>query len=205
MLASSAGKPVEATTADILPGDCSAYEAASGVASEAAKPGSCGEFQAGVTPIQSLIQEVLDPIALPRRTVREWRGLYKSFFTFFAPDGDADETERKAWAIAADVFNTNLVAVSNRTSQIVPMTFQDFTDGVDSFRHDGLREGAQRDIAWQPKKILLLMAAMVGRIVSGWQADGMAARGLRQELFPFRNHLIEQNRKSACSWIRIQL
>ena len=49
--------------------------------------------------------------------------------------------------MAADGFNTNLVAVCNRTTQVVPMTFQDFIDGVDSFRHDGLREGAQRDNA----------------------------------------------------------
>src|SRR5689334_9844993 len=127
--------------------------------------------EATLTALQQMIREILDPLALQKRSVKEWRSLYKSFFAFFASDGGADETERKAWAIATDVFNTNLVAVCNRKTQVVPMTFQDFVDGVDSFRHDGLREGAQRDIAWQPKKILLLMAAMIGRIVAGWQAD----------------------------------
>ena len=144
-----------------------------------------------------MIQEILDPLALHKRPVKEWRSLYKSFFAFFAPDGSADETERKAWAIAADVFNTNLVAVCNRTTQVVPMTFQDFVDGVDSFRHDGLREGTQRDIAWQPKKILLLMTAMIGRILAGWQADAGSVRQPRQGFLPFRDYLVTENRKAA--------
>ena len=77
------------------------------------------------------------------------------------------------------------------------MTFRDFVDGVDSFRHDGLREGAQRDIAWQPKKILLLMAAMIGRIVAGWQADADSSPERSTNLFPFREYLIAANRKDC--------
>jgi hypothetical protein len=160
-------------------------------------PGNAGDVNFTLTPLQRMIEETLDPRALHKRPVKEWRSLYKSFFAFFGPNGGADETERKAWAIAAAVFNTNLVAVCNRTTQVVPMTFQDFVDGVDSFRHEGLREGAQRDIAWQPKKILLLMAAMVGRIVAGWEADIELARESRQDLFPFRNYLIAENRKAS--------
>ena len=95
------------------------------------------------------------------------------------------------------MFNTNLIAVANRTTQVVPMTFQDFTDAVDLFRHDGLREGAHRGIAWQPMKILLLMAAMIGRIVAGWQADAGLAGDSRRDLFSFRNYLIAENRKAA--------
>ena len=164
---------------------------------QAANGGDAGDICVSLTPLQRMIREVLDPLALHKRPVKEWRSLYKYYFAFFAPDGSADETERKAWAIAADVFNTNLVAVCNRTTQVVPMTFQDFVDGVDSFRHDGLREGTQRDIAWQPKKILLLMAAMIGRILAGWQADAGSARQPRQDLLPFRDYLITENRKAA--------
>jgi hypothetical protein len=160
-------------------------------------PGNAGDVNLTLTPLQRVIEELLDPRALHKRPVKEWRSLYRSFFAFFGPNGGANETERKAWAIAAAVFNTNLVAVCNRTTQVVPMTFQDFVDGVDSFRHEGLREGAQRDIAWQPKKILLLMAAMVGRIVAGWQADVGLTCQSHQDLFPFRNYLIAENRKAS--------
>jgi hypothetical protein len=164
---------------------------------QTAAPGNGGDVKLTLTPLQRMIEELLDPLALHKRPVKEWRSLYQSFFAFFGPNGGADETERKAWAIAADVFNTNLVAVCNRTTHVVPMTFQDFVDGVDSFRHEGLREGAQRDIAWQPKKILLLMAAMVGRILAGWQADIGLTRQSRQDLFPFRNYVIAENRKAS--------
>src|SRR5215831_9149803 len=95
--------------------------------------GNGSEVKASLTALQQMVQEILDPLVLPRRPVREWRRLYRAFFAFFAPDGSADQTERKAWAIATEVFNTNLVAVCNRTTQVVPMTFQDFVDGVDSF------------------------------------------------------------------------
>jgi hypothetical protein len=150
-----------------------------------------------LTALQQLIHEILDPQVLQVRSVKEWRRLYKSFFAIFAPDGCADETEKRAWAIATGVFNTNLVAVANRTTQVVPMTYQDFVDGVDSFRHDGLREGAQRDIVWQPKKILLLMASMVGRIVAGWQADVEVEREPRPDVSDFRSYLITANRNAS--------
>jgi hypothetical protein len=189
--------PVETTTREVLTGSGGVYLAANGVAAQNARPGDCGEVKDPLSPLQRMIQEILDPVALHKRPVKEWRSLYKSFFAFFAPNGDADETERKAWAIAAEVFNTNLVAVCNRFTQIVPMTFQDFVDGIDSFRHDGLREGSQRDIARQPKKILLLMAAMIGRILAGWEADTGWTRESRQDVFPFRNYLIAENRKAA--------
>lgn len=159
--------------------------------------GRGGELNANLTPLQQLIHEILRAEALPTRPVKEWRRLYKSFFGFFAPEGNADQTERKAWEIATQVFNTNLVAVSNRLSQVVPMTFQDFVDGGDSFRHDGLRESAQRDIAWQPKKILLLMASMIGRVIAGWQADAVAGQDLGPTFSPFRNYLIATNRKAS--------
>lgn len=197
ILSGGTEKPVESTTAEVLPGSGAVHSDSSGVASQTGKPSDCEDVKVTLTPLQRMIQTILDPLALHRRTAKEWRSLYKSFFAFFAPNGGADEMERKSWAIAADVFNTNLVAVCNRTTQVVPMTFQDFVEGVDSFRHDGLREGAQRDIAWQPKKILLLMAAMIGRILAGWQADVGLARELRQHLFPFRNYLIAENRKAA--------
>jgi len=190
-------KPVESTTAEVMPSSGVGYLDAGGVAPQTAGPGDWGEIKLTLTPLQRTIQDILDPLALETRVVKEWRSLYQSFFAFFARNGGADETERKAWAIAAEVFNTNLVAVSNRTTQVVPMTFQDFLDGVDSFRHDGLREGAHRDIAWQPKKILLLMAAMIGRIVAGWQADAGLARDPHRDLFPFRNYLIAENRKAS--------
>ena len=190
-------KPIESTTATVRPGGGLVCVAAGGVLSQPAAPCDRGEATITLAPLQRTIQEILDPLALHTRPIKEWRGLYKSFFGFFAPNGAADETERRAWAIAAEVFNTNLIAVANRTTQVVPMTFQDFTDAVDSFRHDGLREGAHRDIAWQPKKILLLMAAMIGRIVAGWQANAGLAGDSRRDLFPFRNYLIAGNRKAA--------
>lgn len=188
---------VESTAAEVMPSSDAGYLDVGGAAPQTAKPGDWGGIELTLTPLQRMIQDILDPLALETRAVREWRNLYRSFFSFFAPNGAADETERRAWAIAAEVFNTNLVAVANRTTQVVPMTFQDFLDGVDSFRHDGLREGAHRDIAWQPKKTLLLMAAMIGRVVAGWQADAGLAPDPPRDLFPFRNHLIEENRKAS--------
>jgi hypothetical protein len=190
-------RPIEDTTTKILTGDGTAYLAVAGKASQSAEPSNWGGVQVTLTLLQRMIQEILDPLALPQRPVKEWRSLYRLFFAFFAPNGRADEMERKAWTIAADVFNTNLVAVRNRTPQVVPMSFQDFIDGVDSFRQDGLREGSQRDIAWQPKKILLLMAALIGRIVAGWQADAGLARDALQGLLPFRSYLIEENRRAG--------
>ena len=165
----------QAATAEVWRWDASKEVDEVRAVPQTAESEDAGEISFSLTPLQRMIQEILDPLALPKRPVKEWRNLYKSFIAFFAPDGGADETERKAWAIAAGVFNTNLVAVFDRTTQVVSMTFQDFVDGDDSFKHDGLREGTQRDIAWQPKKILLLMAAMVGRILAGWQADAGSA------------------------------
>jgi hypothetical protein len=195
-LAGTAERPEEGTAAEVLTGSGAVCLAVGAVPSQASKPGECGYATITPTPLQRMIQEILDPLALQKRPVKEWRNLYKSFFAFFAPNGVGDETERKAWEIASAVFNTNLIAVCNRTSQVVPMTFQDFVEGVDSFRHDGMREGAQRDIAWQPKKILLLMAAMIGRILAGWQADAGLLDEWPQNLFPFRNYLIAENRKA---------
>ena len=157
---------------------------------------SC-DIDLALTPLQRLIEEVLQPVALGRRTAREWRRLYRAFVAFFDDDGDADESERSAWKLAVDVFNTNLVAVCNRNAVVVPMTFQDFVDAADSFMHDGLQESAQRDVAWQPKKILLLLAAMVGRIIAGRQADKAAVRSTRQDLRPFQEYLIQENRKAS--------
>ena len=197
LLANGAEAPLQGLTAATLASDPAVGVDGGRAPLQTARHGDAGDANVTLTPLQRMIEQILEPLALGRRTVKEWRSLYRAFLFFFAPEGGADDTERSAWKTAADIFNTNLVAVCNRTTQVVPMTFQDFVDGVDSFRHDGLREGAQRDIAWQPKKILLLMAAMIGRIVAGRQADALAARGLRQDLFPFRDYLIEENRKSA--------
>ena len=197
VLTGGAEEPAESLTAEVLPAAEVARAQASGHASPPPNPPDAGAVRVPLSRLQGMIREILDPLALPARPVKEWRGLYKSFFDFFAPEGGADEAERSAWAVAAEVFNTNLVAVCNRMSRVVPMTFQDFRDGVDSFRHDGLREGAHRDIAWQPKKILLLMAAMIGRVVAGRQADLALPQGLRPDLFAFRNHLIDANRAAS--------
>ncbi len=160
-------------------------------------PASCDLLNVTLTPLQELIHEVLDPLALPKRRTKEWRRLHRSFFAFFAPEGPADEAERKAWAAAFEALNRNLVAVRNRTAQVVPMTYQDCVEAIDSFRHDGLFESAQRDIAWQPKKLLLLMSAMIGRVVAGQQADLLLPAGDRGQLHPFKEYLIEENRKAG--------
>lgn len=189
-------KPVESTLAELFPGKGIVYSQAGGITCPVPKPDRWGEANVTLTPLQRMIQEILDPLALHQRSVKEWRSLYKSWFAWFAPQGNADETERGAWAIATNVFNTNLVVAGNRTNQVIPMTFQDFVDAVDSFRHNGLREGAQQDIAWQPKKILLLMASMIGRILAGWQADVSGAGEFYPESSSFRNYLITENRKA---------
>ncbi len=44
-----------------------------------------GEVNVTLTPLQRMIQEILDPLALHKRPVKEWRSLYKSWFAFFAP------------------------------------------------------------------------------------------------------------------------
>jgi hypothetical protein len=41
------------------------------------------------------------------------------------------------------------------------------------------------------------MATMVGRIVAGWQADVGLTCQSHQDLFPFRNYLIAENRKAS--------
>jgi hypothetical protein len=171
LLACSAERRVEGTARVVATGSGAVHLGVEEVACQTTKADDCADAKISPTSLQRMIQEILDPLALQKRPVKEWRSLYKSFFGFFDLNGVADETEKKAWAIASAAFNTNLVVGSNRTSQVVPMTFQDFVEAVDSFRQDGLREGAQRDIVWQPKKILLLMAAMIGRILAGWQAD----------------------------------
>ena len=196
ILAASTQRFAENLRTEVREPGSEAHSPADGVAAPKSGPPDNGEVNVQLTLLQRMIQEILDPLSLPRRSVKDWRRLYKTFFAFFAPDGSADKTEREAFEVASSVFNTDLVAVCNRTTKILPMTFQDFVDGVDSFRHDGLREGAQRDIAWQPKKILLLMASMIGRIVAGWQADALV-RGSSLGLVPFRNYLIEANRKAS--------
>src|SRR5690242_19139126 len=90
--------PVESATSQLLARDGEAYLAGGKVASQIAGPGDRSEVKITLTPLQKMIQEILDPLALPKRPVKEWRNHYKTFFAFFAPGGDADETERKAWA-----------------------------------------------------------------------------------------------------------
>ena len=60
------------------------------------KPDDGGEVNVTLSPFQRMIQEILNPLAVHKRPVKEWRSLYKSFFAFFTPNGGADETERKA-------------------------------------------------------------------------------------------------------------
>ena len=149
------------------------------------------------THLQDLIQAILEPVALAQRPVKEWRSLYRAFFAWFSSDGGAPQEDRTAWGIAFDAFNRNLVAVRDRATYVVPMTIQDFIDGVDAFKYDGLKENPQRDITWQPKKILLLMAAMIGRILAGRQADELVGTGAIGDLTPFREHLVEANRRAS--------
>lgn len=167
-----------------------------GVATASGQSASAKPAEVALTPLQVLIHQILDPQRMSKRPVKEWRSLYRAFFEHFSPTGKADELERDAWAIAFAVFNRNLVAVNNRTTQVVPMTFQDFVDGVDSFRLDGLLENSRRDIVWQPKKILLSMAAMIGRIVAGRLADELFGDDPGDGTGAFRNHLIHTNRKA---------
>jgi hypothetical protein len=198
-IAGSAGTktPLEATQAAGLEGSIDARLPGLGTDPDDGGSHCPVAVSADLTLLQQMIVEILDSAALQRRPVKEWRRLYRSFFAFFEPNGSADAGERAAWEIATKVFNTNLIAICNRTAQVVPMTFQDFVDGVDSFRHDGLREGAQRDIAWQPKKILLLMSSMIGRVLAGWQADAHPETHSNTELFPLRDFLIAENRKAS--------
>src|SRR5664279_4232972 len=58
-------------------------------------PGNAGDVNLTLTPLQRVIEELLDPRALHKRPMKEWRSLYKSFFAFFGPNGGANETERK--------------------------------------------------------------------------------------------------------------
>ena len=84
-------KPAESTTATVRPGSGLVCVAAGSVVSQPAAPGDRGEAAITLAPLQKTIQEILDPVALHTRPVKEWRGLYKSFFGFFAPNGAADK------------------------------------------------------------------------------------------------------------------
>src|ERR1017187_760849 len=63
---------------------------------QTATPRNAGDVNLAPTPLQRMIEEILDPLALHKRPVKEWRSLYKSFFAFFGPNGGADETERRS-------------------------------------------------------------------------------------------------------------
>ncbi|MGO9199982.1 MAG: hypothetical protein ACLQM8_05515 [Limisphaerales bacterium] len=116
ILTAGAEAPLESTTGEALKGSGVVCAPAGGDAPHNAGPRGGGEAKAALTRLQQMLREILDPLALQDRPVKEWRSLYKSFFAFFAPNGSADETERRAWTTATDVFNTNLIAANRRAS-----------------------------------------------------------------------------------------
>jgi hypothetical protein len=122
LLPGSAERRIEGATAQVVTGIGTVQLGVEAMPCHTAKAVDGGEAKITTSSLQRMIQEILDPPALQRRSVKEWRGLYKSFFTFFALNGVGDETEREAWDIASAAFNTNLIAVGNRTSQVVPMS-----------------------------------------------------------------------------------
>ena len=105
-----------------------------------------GDVNVTLTPLQRIVEEILEPLAVGRRTVKEWRSLYRAFFAFFAPEGGADEAERSAWKTAADVFQHESGPFTNEST--IPNSPPNA--GADHLAWRGLRGSRRRRLGKAP-------------------------------------------------------
>ncbi|HRZ39528.1 MAG TPA: pyridoxal-phosphate dependent enzyme, partial [Candidatus Omnitrophota bacterium] len=155
-----------------------------------AKEGDGGRNSACLSAeLDTVTREILD-IDFPgiiARSRENWLRLHREFFGHFAPDGKASDEERMAWEEALKTINRT----ASLKAGTPPMRHIDFVQQAKDLNKSFEIELRQTDFSYQPRKSLLLMAAMVGRILAGRQAEEAPAAVVGAEI---QRVLTEANR-----------